>query len=281
VLFFVGIPTALASLGVNEQSERLAELREADPAAYLIELKEEDEQKWLSELAVLDPEQHEAEIVRLEQVRAEEEARQQEDRAQREAEADARQAEAAVRRAEEQATKVEDHLDQLDRELASLPGASASEYTESIDQINVALILIGAWTLLYEEGADLPLDEEGQQKRQRFRELLVQKQAEMLPILRDAYGPAMRSQLWIADGSARTFGNGYRTVEFVSAAFARNANIQETHSQIQENLIMLRFTRVQYKWFQEASEYSYYTLEPPRDTDLAMWEAGARFRIVP
>jgi len=119
-----------------------------------------------------------------------------------------------------------------------------------------------------------------QKKRMQFRQLLVRKQAQLLPALRDAYGPAMRRQLWEADGSARTIGAGYRTVEFVSATFARNANIKQIHTEIRENLMMLRFTRAQYKWFRQASEFSYYALEVPKDSDIVKWESGGRYRVL-
>lgn len=262
-----GLPATLASLGMGADEARLAELRASDPAAYLAELRKKDEGQWLSELAVLDPEQHQAERA----------ARDAETRAA----AETREAEAAARRAEEQAAKVTSYVEQIDRELAALPGASAANYTASVDGINMAIILMGAWTRVYEKGADLPLDAAAEQKRQRFRELLARKQAEMFPVLRDAYGPAMRRHLWEADGSARTFGTGYRTVEFVNVAFARNANIRDIHNEILENLLMLRFTRAQYKWFRGASEYSYVTLEPPRDADLVIWESGGQYRLVP
>ena len=281
----VGLPATLAAIGMNADGKRMAELRNTDPTAYLAELRTKDEEKWLSELAVLDPEQHAAELALLDDARAEEERRKAEELRAREAAAreaeEARQAEAEAQRAAEEAAKVTSYVEQLDREIASLPQVSAASYKETVDQINLGIILIGTWTLLYEQGADLPLDAAAQEKRQRFRSLLVRKQAEMLPALRDAYGPAMRQQLWEADGSAKTFGSGYRTVEFVNVAFARNANIRDIHNEIRENLLMLRFTRAQYKWFKEASEYSYFTLEPPQDTDLAMWESGGRFRIVP
>lgn len=90
----------------------------------------------------------------------------------------------------------------------------------------------------------------------------------------------MRQQLWEADGSARTIGAGYKTVEFVSVAFARNANIKQIHTEIRENLMMLRFTRAQYKWIKEASEFSYYDMEVPKDSDIVKWESGGRFRVL-
>lgn len=189
-------------------------------------------------------------------------------------------AETETQRAAEALNKVTSHIEQLDREIASMPDVQASSYTSDVASINTGLLLIGAWSLLYEEGENLELDDDAKRKRQQFRELLVRKQAELLPKLRDAYGPAMRQQLWEADGSARTIGDGYRTVEFVSATFARNANIKQIHTEISENLAMLRFTRAQYKWFQQASEYTYFALEPPKDTDVVKWESGGRFRIL-
>lgn len=285
VMVFAGLPIFLASLGVNEQSQRLAELKKSDPAAYLAELKATDQAKYLVELAEIDPERHKVELARI----ADEEAQR---TAALKAEADAKQAtEAAAevaRKAEEDAklaaaakSEADQYLEQLDREIASLPGVSASKYTGSVNDINLAIILIGTWNLVYENGAKLDLDADGQAKRKKFKDLLVRKQAELFPALRDAYGPAMRTQLWEADGSARTFGAGYRTVEFVSAAFARNANIKQIHTEMFENLLMLRFTRAQYKWFEQASEFSYYTLEPPKDTDLVKWDSGGRFSILP
>lgn len=284
VLFFVGLPMTLGVVGMNEQSSKLAALRQSDPAAYLAELKTTDQTKYLAELAVIDPERHKAELARI----AEDEAKRVADlqaatdakKAADEAAAQTRLAEEAARKAEAARSEVDQYLEQLDRELASMPGVSASKYTGTVDEINIGLILIGTWNLVYEKGASLSLDPDGQKKRQRFKEMLIRKQAEMFPVLRDAYGPAMRTQLWEADGSARTFGAGYRTVEFVSVAFAANANIKKIHTQIQEQLLMLRFTRAQYKWFSQASEFSYYTMEPPKDTNLGKWEAGGRFRVM-
>lgn len=295
VALLVGAPMMLAAIGMNVESSRLDVLKQTDPAAYLAELRTTDQMKYLAELSVIDPERHEAELARiaddektrLAALQAEADAKQAAEaaaaatkKAEAEAAAHARAADEAARKAEAAKAEAEQYIEQLDRELASMPGVSAKKYTGSVDEINVGLILIGTWNLLYENGANLDLGHDGQKKRQRFRELLVRKQAEMFPVLRDAYGPAMRTQLWEADGSARTIGAGYRTVEFVSAVFAANANIKKIHTQVYEQLLMLRFTRAQYKWFAQASEFSYYTLKSPKDTDLVKWESGGRFRLL-
>lgn len=275
VAVLVGFPATMLSVGLLSSLDtvRLAELKENDPVAYLSELRVSDDGEWLAELAEMDPEQHAAELASIAEEKEQREAEEQ-------AAASARRAESEARRAEEAKARVTAHVEQLERELASMPSVSATKYTGSVEDINTALIIIGAWSLLYEEGASLPLDADGENKRQRFRELLVRKQIAMFPALRDAYGPAMRKQLWEADGSARTIGTGYRTVEFVSATFARNANIKQIHTEIYENLMMLRFTRAQYKWIRQASEFSYYTLKSPRDSEIVSWSSNGRFRLI-
>lgn len=284
VAFFVGLMTTAASYGLMSDMQRLADLRATDPSTYLAALEGRDQTKWLSELEELDPERYaeetakiaEAEAARRAEVEGAEAAR----KAEAEAAAAARATEAAAERQAEQAAKVAAHIEQLDREIASIPGVQASKYTGDVTTINTGLLLIGAWALLYGEGDKLDLNDEARQKRQQFRQLLVRKQAEMLPAMRDAYGPAMRQQLWEADGSARTIGVGYRTVEFVSAAFARNANIKQIHLELRENLMMLRFTRAQYKWIKQATEFSYYDMEVPKDSDIVKWESGGRYRVL-
>lgn len=185
-----------------------------------------------------------------------------------------------ARRLSEERAELASYVDRLDLEIESIPAINPSTYTESIASINAGVVLIGAWAMVYEQGASLKLDEEDEKKRQKFRSLASKKQAQMLPVLRDAYGPLMRKQLWEADGSARTFGPGFRTIEFVSGAFARNANIKKIQEQMRETLLMLRFTRAEYKWFKQASEYTYYTLEAPRDSDMVRWNPNGTFRVL-
>lgn len=284
VAVFVGMMTTLASVGSNADSQKMAELRTTDPTAYLAALETRDRTKWLIELKELAPERFAAERARAAEAeaarKAEADAAEATRVAEQERAAARKQAEAEAAHQADQDARVAAYVEQLDREIASLPGVSASKYTGDVNSITTGLILLGAWALVYEEGGKLPLMDEARAKRAQFRRLLADKQVQFLPALRDAYGPAMRRQLWEADGSARTFGAGYKTVEFVSVAFARNANIKQIHTEIQENLMMLRFTRTQYKWIKEASEFSYYDMEVPKDSDIVTWESGGRWRVL-
>lgn len=228
------------------------------------------------EVAALAAEKAAKEVAQTEAKKAEEKAAIQA----REARWAQEQAEIAAKREAEAKAELALYIKRLDTEIASISDVKVSTYTSGIVPINAGLALIGAWAVFYEKGGRLDLNADAEAKRQTFRSLIVKKQSQMLPAMRDAYGPAMRQELWEADGSAKTFGNGFKTVEFVSAAFARNANIKKINDQMYEMLMALRFTRAQYKWFSGATEYSYYTLYPPKDTNLVRWNSNGSFQLL-
>ncbi|HDZ53555.1 hypothetical protein LCGC14_0045100 [marine sediment metagenome] len=293
VAFFVGIMATMIGYSTMQSVdlEAMSALKAADPEAYLAELEKKDRDIWLTELEEIDPERH-AVAIEEERVRlAAQEARRSEEEAERAAQKvidDAKQAEIvriaeekeAAKRAETRAADIKSYLDMMDREMADLKKFNVSQYTSDVDTINSAVLLQNIWVMLYEEGKQYRDDPAVKTKHDAYRRQIVSTQKRMLPVLRDAYGPAMRKLLWEADGSARTIGAGYKTVEFVAASFARNANIKETHTEIRDMLVRLRFTRAQYKWFKQASEYSYYTMDAPSDQELVIWEGNGNFRVV-
>lgn len=279
----VGLPASLLSWVYVGDLSRLSELKVSNPTAYLSEIKKTDKAKWLDELSTLDPEQHVLEVAKAVEQEAvlkaavEKELNKHEEasKALEKEEHDREEAQ----KIDEKQSEVTKYLELLDREISSIPNVSMSKYTGSGKKINTGMLLLNTWAMAYDNGATLPLDVQGEQKRQKFRSLVVKKHKLGFPILRDAYGPAARKNLWESNGSARTIGAGYRTVEFVSTVFANNANIKKIQTDMHENLLMLRFTRAEYKWIKHASEFTYYTLEPPKDTDLVIWEDDGGFRL--
>lgn len=172
------------------------------------------------------------------------------------------------------------YISRLDQEINGIASVDAKDYTNDAASLTIGLALIQAWVQIYNEGASIGLTNEQEAKRQHFKTLISKKQVQMLPVFRDSYGPIMRQALWEADGKARTFGKGFRTVEFVNGAFAANRNIKQVHESIYPMLMMLRFTRAEYKWIPQAREFSYYTLKPPQDDQLVNWNANGSFSLV-
>jgi hypothetical protein len=173
-----------------------------------------------------------------------------------------------------------EYIEALRREIISISKYSPKEWAESSAVALIFPPVWEGWATLYEKGSKLSLSAEQEAVRQTFKKSLSNKQVEIFPAQRNLYGPAMRKKLWEADGKASTFGPGYRTVEFVSAAFAANRNIKEIHQRMAPALMMFRFTRAQYKWVDANVEYSYYTLAPPKDSDGVIWSDDGSFRVL-
>lgn len=170
-----------------------------------------------------------------------------------------------------------DYADLVAAETAIVKAFNAREFTKDAQTILIAVEVLNAFARTYADGSKFGLSSEQQAARSAFKRAVSQKQQQALPLLRDAYGPAMRRALWEVDGEARTIGTGFRTIELVNGAFAANRNIKKTQDDMRLTFMKLRFTRAQYKWFARASEYQYYTMSPPSDGDLVIWDRNGNF----
>lgn len=160
-----------------------------------------------------------------------------------------------------------DRLAEADRTLDTFNFTDVRD----VDDIAASIVMINEFA---KEAAIPPSTDEDVSTRKKFIAKLSAVQKKVLPVLRDKYGPAMRTALWEADGKARTIGADFRTVEFISASFAANRNIKSTHGTMYQVLVQMRFTRAQYRWFDGAPEYTYYELSPPADGAVGVWSGS-------
>ncbi len=172
-------------------------------------------------------------------------------------------------------TKVADQKENivaaLKREYKSIEKFDVSSYLSSKDRILIAVALISTWSEIVDGASKVKLTGENQDLLQTFKAKLVSVQLKAFPKLRDAYGPALRRVLWEHDLSAKTFGKGFRVVQFVGGAFAANRNIKTFQEEISITLRQMRFTQSRYKWFKDAEEYTYYDLDSPPDDAVVVW----------
>jgi hypothetical protein len=175
----------------------------------------------------------------------------------------------------------DDYMERLQEahKIARALKYAPSELTDATPESIIILVAVfDGWAQLYERGGPYGLSPQQEAERQAFKKTLSAKQLEAFPLLRDAYGPAMRRKLWIADGKAKTFGAALKTIEFVSGSFAANRNIQAFHDKAVSVLARLRFARVQYKWVDADVEYTYYEVSAPKDSDVVTW-SGSTFKV--
>lgn len=93
-----------------------------------------------------------------------------------------------------------------------------------------------------------------------FRNRLVNTQIEVLPIIRKSYAQTLDEKMWDFDVDVSASGKGNRTLTLIGGMFAANINIRKTQQELNTLVEKLRFSRVQYKWFKHAEEYTYYDL---------------------
>lgn len=170
------------------------------------------------------------------------------------------------------------YIERLQRELDSL-NKNGIEVLKTADGFQIVLAVFAAYAINIEEAQKYDLVPEDKAVLERFKKKVASEQKRVFPIIRDAYGPLAREKGWVHDMSVRTFGPGYRTIEFVAGMFAANRNIQGFAEGMTETMALYRFKRIRFKWYEDADKYTYYDLDTPKDTDFVIWENGD-YRIV-
>jgi len=88
--------------------------------------------------------------------------------------------------------------------------------------------------------------------------LLKKVQVREFPIIRKKYVDVIKGKLWENNVDVYAIGTGNSTLSLVGGIFANNKNIVEMHSSIQAMTELLRFKKVEYKWYSGDDGY-YYT----------------------
>ena len=76
---------------------------------------------------------------------------------------------------------------------------------------------------------------------------------------RDKYIEKLKNALWEENIDVVTSRDG-KTITFIGGLFANRKNIKEWQNNIGQNLKILGFKRVEYKWIKHDPEYTYYDL---------------------
>lgn len=187
-----------------------------------------------------------------------------------------------VEKAEREATerKATDYGERLHRELDIISSFKIDIYLTDRVGILLGVSIFSDLATIAEDGESIELNADQAALLRRLKREVSKFQQTVLPRLRDAFGPILRKQLWEHDISAKTFGKGYRTIQFVGGAFAANSNIKAFNDEMWETFNILRFKQVRYKWYAEASEYTRFNVGSPDDDKLIVWEKDGRFREV-
>lgn len=157
------------------------------------------------------------------------------------------------------------YLEQVDRELESLRTFDGSKYRSTKDEIQIEVVLFGAWANLVHEASEYTLTASERARVNQLRERVAQVQAREFPRMRAAWARILANAMWEHDMIVSSGGEANRTLRLTSVIFASNSNIAEIQRTVHEQLNLLRFKRVEYRWYRGADEYTYYSVETPAD----------------
>ncbi|WP_299671098.1 hypothetical protein [uncultured Polaribacter sp.] len=158
--------------------------------------------------------------------------------------------------------------EQLEREISSIKkGVDFSSYRGSIDSIQLELVLFGAWANIIEESEKYE-SKDIKKLTADLKRRVVKLQKIEFPKLRANYGKIFGKELWRSNIKVRVNGRGKKYINFAGGIFANNANKEDFHNKISEVLKLYRFKQARYRWYDGASEYTYWGLEPKKDSEL-------------
>lgn len=164
--------------------------------------------------------------------------------------------------------KVARMAEQLQREIDFFEKPFDNKpYRGSIESLMLELVLIQTWSSMATD-ALAHYDESIREKGTVLEKKLSAFQVKEFPAMRKEFVRLMDKALWEENIEAKAKGKGNTTIEFVGGYFASNKNIKKTQETIYEQLLNLRFKRVNYLWSEYADEYTYYKVESKNDSEV-------------
>ncbi len=169
---------------------------------------------------------------------------------------------------ETNSTENEENLKtKLEKEINDIEnGKDFSSFRKSRESILIEIALFSYWTDLIMK-ASVDTAGEISSLGKKLEKSLKKIQLKEFPLLRKSYAEFVKNKLWESDIDVTISGNNYTTITLIGAVFASNKNKQDVQNELSEILNILRFKRINYKWYKYDDEYTYWKLYEGKDTD--------------
>lgn len=141
-----------------------------------------------------------------------------------------------------------------------------NEMTSATD-FQITAAIFKAYAMAVNEGK-ASSDKEVLKLTEELRKKVVASQQKNFPKIRKAYYEFVKNKLWENDVYVDISGSGNTVIKFTGGYFAANKNIKETQEALSEMLTLLRFKQTQYRWYKGQDEFTYYTIESNKDSEI-------------
>ena len=137
----------------------------------------------------------------------------------------------------------------------------------SVDGIVITLAVFKAYSIIIKEGEESKNEEE-KKLAKTLKEKVSNTQVKNFPKLRLSYYKILKDKLWEHDVTVSIGGQKNTILNLTAGYFAANKNIKDTQETLDEMLISLRFKQSNYRWYKGEDEYTYYTIESAKDSEV-------------
>lgn len=161
--------------------------------------------------------------------------------------------------------------EQLEREIKSIEKGIKFADGNSIEEIQMDIVLFNAWGKFIIE-SEQSENEEIKSLGKKLKSKVSRIQIKEFPNLRKKYAEIVAQKMWENDIEVYANGTGKKYINFTGGIFATNKNKKTTQTQLQEILTMFRFKQARYRWYKGESEYTYYTIYKGKDSELVTFE---------
>lgn len=97
---------------------------------------------------------------------------------------------------------------------------------------------------------------------------VIDFQVKYYPIIKKEYAEEMNKKMWEFDVKVKYSGKGNKELTYIGGMFAANKNIKEAYDRMFNDVVKLRFSKVNFKWIPSASEWEYYTVTSLKDNEF-------------
>ena len=156
----------------------------------------------------------------------------------------------------------------LTNEIESIKkGIDFTEYRGDVVKLQLETTLFKVWSDLIKEGLsssnpnDVKLSNE-------LKKLVTKVQEKELPLIRKDYVDIVSQKLWEENIKVSGSGRGTTTINLSGGTFFNNKNKSEVQKTISDILTNFRFKQSTYRAYESQDEYTYYTMETPKDSEL-------------
>lgn len=140
------------------------------------------------------------------------------------------------------------------------------EKATSLTDINIYLAIFITYNNTINEGLS-STNNDNIKLAQDIKKRVEKIQIVEFPKLRKEYAEICAEIGWEKDMYVSVSGDKNTIINFAYAGFAANKNIKEFQENISDMVSLLRFKQTRYRWYKNASEYTYYELEVPKDIE--------------